>query len=93
MSRISISGFALITERADGIWIMGLENDIIQLMNLKTLQVSNICLYYKDDSPYNIIKFFSTGFNSRQVDTEVVETKFDTVKVEINLEKNELYFI
>ena len=95
MSGVSVSGWTLITEDEEGIWVLGKHDKELCLLDLKTLNVSDVALYWKETKdPEDILKFFTNSFNGfKQFIIDLVKTKFDVVQVEINTETNELFFL
>ena len=95
MSGVSIRGWTLITENERGIWILGKKNKVLCLLNLESLSVSDIALYWKETTnPEDILKFFTNSFNGfKAFLIDLLKEKFDVVEIEINPETNELFFV
>ena len=95
MSGVSIKGWTLITEDENGIWVLGKREKELCLLNLESLSVSDVALYWKStDKPEDILKFFTNSFNGfKQLLIDLLKTKFEVVEVEINTETNELFIL
>lgn len=95
MSGVSVRGWTLITEDENGIWVLGKREKELCLLNLESLSVSDVALYWKStDKPEDILKFFTNSFNGfKQFLIDLLKTKFEVVEVEINTETNELFII
>jgi len=95
MPGVSISGWTLITETREGILVLGKKENKLCLLNLESLSVSNIALYWKDtDKPEEILRFFTNSFNGLIIeDIDFLEPKLDIIHVEINIETNELFIL
>lgn len=95
MSGVPVRGWTLITENETGIWVLGKQDKELCLLNLESLSVSDVALYWKNtDNPEDILKFFTNSFNGfKQFLIDLLKPKFDIVEVEINTETNELFFI
>ena len=95
MSGVSIKGWTLITEDENGIWVLGKREKELCLLNLESLSVSDVALYWKStDRPEDILKFFTNSFNGfKQFLIDLLKTKFEVVEVEINTETNELFIL
>ena len=95
MSGVSIKGWTLITEDENGIWVLGKREKELCLLNLESLSVSDVALYWKStDRPEDILKFFTNSFNGfKQFLIDLLKPKFEVVEVEINTETNELFIL
>ena len=88
MSGVSIKGWTLITEDENGIWVLGKREKELCLLNLESLSVSDVALYWKStDKPEDILKFFTNSFNGfKKFLIDLLKTRFEVVEVEINTE-------
>ena len=95
MSGVLVSGWTLITETEEGILVLGRKNKELCLLNLNSLSVSEVALYWKDtDKPEEVLKFFTNSFNGfKEFLIDLLKPKFEVVHVEINLETNELFIL
>lgn len=95
MSGVSVRGWTLITEDEKGIWILGKKDKELCLLELGSLSVYDVALYWKETSnPEDILKFFTNSFNGfNEFLIDILSPKFDVVEVEINTETNEIFFI
>ena len=92
----TIKGWTLITDAEErGILVLGKRGKDLILLNLKSLSVSEVALYWKEpENSREILEFFTNSFNGfKKFLIDLLEVRFDVVKVEINTETNELFFI
>jgi hypothetical protein len=82
-------------EDKEGVWVLGKREDKLCLLNLESLSVSEVALYWKETGdPEEVLKFFTNSFNGfKRFLIDLLKVRFDVVEVELNLETNELFFI
>jgi predicted RNA-binding protein (virulence factor B family) len=82
-------------EDENGIWVLGKRDKELCLLNLESLSVSDVALYWKStDNPEDILKFFTNSFNGfKKFLIDLLKVKFEVVEVEINTETNELFIL
>jgi hypothetical protein len=95
MSGILVSGWTLITETEEGILVLGKKNKDLCLLNFDSLSVSDVALYWKEtDNPEEVLQFFTNPFNGyEKFLIDLLKPKFEVIRVEINLETNELFIL
>lgn len=90
-----VRGWTLIMEDKEGVWVLGKREKELRLLNLESLSVSDVALYWKEtEDPEEVLRFFTNSFNGfKQFLIDLLKVRFDVVEVELNLETNELFFV
>ena len=82
-------------EDKEGVWVLGKREKELRLLNLESLFVSDVALYWKEtEDPEEVLRFFTNSFNGfKRFLIDLLKVRFDVVEVELNLETNELFFV